>query len=59
MPIKVIIVDSSELEGVSSRFPVPDFSAEYRSAHDWGYVEIAGIVRYMKWEDHGCKINTI
>ena len=40
-----------ELSGVSSRFPVPDFSAEYRSGHDWGYVELAGIVRYIKWDD--------
>jgi hypothetical protein len=41
----------TQLEDVAARFPVPDFSAEYRSAHDWGYVEIAGIVRYMKWDD--------
>lgn len=40
-----------ELSGIEARFPVPDLSAEYRSAHDWGYVELAGIVRYMKWED--------
>jgi hypothetical protein len=43
----------TQLEDVNARFPVPDFSAEYRSAHDWGYVEIAGIVRYIKWEDAG------
>ena len=41
----------TELNGIRSKFPVPDFSAEYRSAHDWGYVELAGIVRYIKWED--------
>jgi len=41
------------LDDINARFPVPDFSAEYRSAHDWGYVEIAGIVRYIKWEDAG------
>ena len=40
-----------ELSGIEARFPVPDLSAEYRSAHDWGYLELAGIVRYMKWED--------
>jgi hypothetical protein len=40
-----------ELQDIRSKFPVPDLSAEYRSAHDWGYVELAGIVRYMKWED--------
>jgi hypothetical protein len=38
-------------EQLRSRFPLPDLSAEYRSAHDWGYVELAGIVRYMKWVD--------
>jgi hypothetical protein len=40
-----------QLSGIKSKFPVPDFSAEYRSAHEWGYVELAGIVRYIKWED--------
>ena len=40
-----------ELSGIEARLPVPDLSAEYRSGHDWGYVELAGIVRYMKWED--------
>jgi len=40
-----------ELEGVNSNFPVPDFSAEYRYGTPWGYVELAGIVRYMKWVD--------
>ena len=43
--------DRVQLENVRAKFPVPDLSAEYRSAHDWGYVELAGIVRYMKWED--------
>jgi hypothetical protein len=37
---------------INSKFPLPDFSAEYRSAHDWGYVELAGIVRYIKWVDN-------
>lgn len=40
-----------ELQGVSPRFPLPDFSAEYRKAFKWGYVELAGILRYIKWED--------
>jgi len=46
-----IYSEIDELNGVKSKFPAPDFSAEYRSAHDWGYVELAGIVRYIKWED--------
>ena len=40
-----------ELQDVKPRFPVPDFSAEYRKAGKFGYVELAGIVRYIKWED--------
>jgi hypothetical protein len=40
-----------ELQGVKPRFPLPDFSAEYRKAFKAGYVELAGIVRYIKWED--------
>jgi len=40
-------------QNINAQFPVPDLSAEYRSAHDWGYVELAGIVRYMKWVDQG------
>jgi len=40
-----------ELGNVKPKFPVPDLSAEYRQAFKWGYVELAGIVRYMKWED--------
>lgn len=40
-----------ELEGVNPRFSVPDLSAEYRSGAEWGYVEVAGIVRRMEWED--------
>ena len=43
--------DHIELSGIAAKFPVPDFSAEYRSAHPWGYVELAGIVRYIKWVD--------
>ncbi len=42
-----------EIQDVRPRFPVPDLSAEYRRATKWGYVEVAGIVRYIKWEDQG------
>jgi hypothetical protein len=41
-----------EETNLDAQFPVPDLSAEYRSAHDWGYVELAGIVRYIKWVDN-------
>jgi hypothetical protein len=44
--------DRIELSGVSPRFPLPDLSAEYRHAGKFGYVELAGILRYISWEDH-------
>lgn len=40
-----------ELDGIAPRFPVPDFSAEYHYGQSWGYVEIAGMLRYIKWVD--------
>jgi len=43
--------DHINLENVKPRFPLPDISAEYHLGRDWGYVEIAGIVRYMEWKD--------
>jgi hypothetical protein len=42
-----------ELQDIAPRFPVPDVSAEYHVGRPWGYVEFAGILRYMKWEDMG------
>jgi hypothetical protein len=42
-----------ELDDVNARFPLPDLSAEYHVGRDWGYVEVAGMLRYIKWEDAG------
>jgi len=44
---------ADRLEGADVRphFPLPDFSFEYRKAGSFGYVELAGIARSMKWED--------
>jgi hypothetical protein len=36
---------------VQPRFPLPDVSAEYRFGRPRGYLEVAGIVRYMEWDD--------
>jgi hypothetical protein len=46
-----VYADRVELEDVVPHFPVPDLSAEYRVRGDWGYVELAGIVRRIEWED--------
>jgi len=35
------------------RFPLPDLSAEYRMGRPWGYLELAGILRQMEWDDLG------
>lgn len=43
--------DRIELQGIRSKFPVPDLSFEYHQALGIGYVEIAAIARSMKWED--------
>jgi len=45
--------DYVELDDVRSHFPYPDFAAEYRLGGDWGYVELAGILRYIEWQDLG------
>lgn len=40
-----------ELQDVKGRFPLPDLSAHYRHVAGWGHVQLAGIVRQMKWDD--------
>jgi hypothetical protein len=43
---------ASVLDDVTFRFTVPDLTAEYRYSSSWGYLELAGILRSIKWEDH-------
>ena len=46
--------DRIELTDVVARFPVPDFSAAFKwGGHDWGYIRLAGMLRYIKWDDLG------
>lgn len=40
-----------ELDRVYSKFSYPDLSAEYRYAGGFGYVELAGMLRSIAWED--------
>ncbi|UZD23410.1 DcaP family trimeric outer membrane transporter [Algoriphagus halophytocola] len=47
-----IYADRQELEGVRFRFPMPDVSGEFRMSRDWGYAEVAGIVRRIVWDDY-------
>lgn len=48
-----VYADRIELANVAPRFDLPDLSAEYRYGGKFGYVELAGIVRSIKWEDLG------
>jgi hypothetical protein len=45
--------DRIELEDVAPKFALPDLSAEFRVTRDWGYVELAGVLRRIKWVDQG------
>ena len=46
-----IYAEIIEQENISLRFPTPDVSAEYRKSTGFGYVELAGILRNIGWED--------
>jgi hypothetical protein len=46
-----VLANRIELQNVRGRFPAPDFSGEYRKGGSKGYIEVAGILRYMKWDD--------
>ena len=46
-----VLSDRIELKDVKPRFPAPDVSGEYRMGGKKGYIEFAGILRYMKWDD--------
>lgn len=44
--------DRLEVQNIKGRFPLPDLSAEYHyGSQDWGYVEVAGILREIKYDD--------
>jgi hypothetical protein len=47
-----IFADRIELQNVTPRFPAPDLSAEYRWGTGWGYLELAGMLRWLAWDDN-------
>ena len=46
-----VLADRIELQNVRGRSPIPDFSGEYRFGRPWGYVEAAGMLGWIKWDD--------
>ena len=45
------LADRIELDNIVGRYPAPDVSAEGRLGGAWGYVELAGILRWFEWDD--------
>jgi DcaP outer membrane protein len=41
-----------ELQGITPRFPLPDFAAAYKYSQKWGYVRTAGMLRRINWDDN-------
>ncbi len=39
------------LQGIESNFRYPDLTAHYRHEADWGHVQLAGILREIRWTD--------
>lgn len=46
-----IYANRIELDSIAPDFSLPDLSAEFRFGKKWGYVEAAGILRRIAWED--------
>jgi hypothetical protein len=46
-----LYADMVELKNVKPQFSLPDLTAEYRYGRSWGYIELAGVLRQLKWKD--------
>jgi outer membrane DcaP-like protein len=46
-----VAAERIQLQGVRPRFPLPDLTGNVRFERNWGHVQVAGIVRHMKWID--------
>jgi hypothetical protein len=43
--------DRIELQGIRSKFDLPDLTANARFTRDWGHVQIGALLRRIKWVD--------
>lgn len=46
-----IFANRIELQGIRPKFDLPDFSGNVRFTRDWGYFQVAGMLRRIKWVD--------
>ena len=46
-----VFSDRIELQGIRPKFDLPDLSGNVRFTRDWGYFQVAGMLRRIKWVD--------
>lgn len=46
-----VFTDRIELQGIRGKFDLPDLSGHARFTRDWGHVQIAGMLRRIRWVD--------
>lgn len=46
-----VFADRIELDSVKGQFHLPDFSAHFKRSGKWGHVQLAGMLRSIKWKD--------
>jgi hypothetical protein len=43
--------ERTELDSVKSQFNLPDLSAHFKKTGKWGHIQLAGMLRSIKWKD--------
>jgi len=46
-----VLVGTPDPVNLAGRFPLPDLSGHYKMNRKWGHLQVAGILREMKWDD--------
>lgn len=46
-----VFADRIELQGIRGKFDLPDLSGHARFTRNWGHVQVAGMLRRIKWVD--------
>ncbi len=46
-----VFAERIELDSVKGQFNLPDFSAHFKRRANWGSIQLAGILRSIKWKD--------
>ncbi len=43
--------NSIDISQVNPRLPLPNLAAHYRHNWSWGYMQLAGLLKYLEWKD--------